>query len=122
MEPTMPSGCVAAVEALPERVQPGDVLACVAASSSAVYCHRVIAANADGAVLTRGDNRSVADGWVEPARQVGIVRRYAVGGRCFSASQHIRPSAYRRTRQRVANWLARILDKSDSSPRCVTTT
>lgn len=107
MEPTVPGGSIAEVESLPAQVHIGEFLVCLLPARAVVSCHRVIAVHNSGAVLTRGDNRTDTDGWVDRAQQIGVVRRYRVGGKYFSASTAHSPSRYRVFRQRATAWLER---------------
>jgi hypothetical protein len=107
MHPVIPAGSDLYVESLPPALSLGDLLAFVQSSRTSVCCHRVIAVREDGAALTQGDNNGAPDGWVEPARHVGVVRRYRTGGRWYDAREAARPSGYRRFRQRVAMRLQR---------------
>lgn len=108
MHPTIPGGSALEVEPLPPSLAVGDLLAFVADHRTAVCCHRVIAVRADGAALTRGDNNGWTDGWIEPERHVGVVRRYRTGGRWYDARSGVTPGRVRRFAQRAAGFAQRV--------------
>jgi hypothetical protein len=112
MHPAIPGGSRLAVEPLPPVLALGDLLAFVQSSRAVVCCHRVIALRADGAALTQGDNNRATDGWIEPARHVGVVRRFRTGGRWYHACEGERPTGYRRLRQRADRAARRLLGRA----------
>src|SRR5262245_13840016 len=86
MSPTIPDGTLVEVLPLPAVLVEGELLAFVPASCAAMVLHRVLECRADGSVRTRGDRHTYDDGWITKERQVGIVRRYWLGGRAYSAT------------------------------------
>ncbi len=107
----MPGGCIVEVTPLPAALQLGELLAFIPDTAVAMVVHRVIATRPDGSVFTRGDGSTIVDGWTTPERHIGIVRRYWLGGRAFSAipgQPPARPSKLRRRLQRGARALRRL--------------
>jgi signal peptidase I len=68
MEPTIPRGDLIVVARAPAKVEPGMVL--VLNVDDKVVTHRVVAVNADGTVVTRGDANGVNDTWGTQQLQV----------------------------------------------------
>lgn len=110
MEPTIPGGSLLELEPLPARVAVGDLLVFVHHSGAHLCCHRIVEVTSGGAAMTRGDGSIVHDGWTQPELWVGVVRCFLVGGRRFvdrGAPDAVRPSHYRRVRQRLSGWARR---------------
>lgn len=111
MEPTVPGGSVLRVTPLAAPLAVGELVAFVPARGPLVCCHRVVAIDADGRVLTQGDRHRVSDGYAPPEHVVGVVRSFELGGRTYPLAQdrpRPRPSAYRVQRQRVARLIRRM--------------
>ncbi len=111
MEPTVPGGSIVEVTPLPTVLELGELLAFVPDTAVAMVVHRVIATQIDGSVLTHGDGSTLEDGWSKPERHIGVVRRYWLGGRAYSAipgQPPARPSKLRRQLQRAARALRRL--------------
>jgi hypothetical protein len=114
MEPSILNGCVLSIEPLPARLQLGDLLVFVHDVRIGVCCHRVIARYANGGVVTQGTNVPIPDGLIDSKRFVGVVRRYRLGGRWYSAPSSnaaTRPFVLRRLRHRVERAAARLLEQ-----------
>lgn len=111
MEPTVPGGSVLRIEPLRGAPIVDELVAFVAGRGALLTCHRVVAIDERGQLLTQGDRHRVPDGFVHPDKVIGIARSFKLGGRVYSVGPQLprpRPSAYRAQRQRLARLLRRL--------------
>jgi hypothetical protein len=111
MEPTVPGGSVLRVERLAGTLAVDELVAFVPDRGALLCCHRVVAIDQRGHVLTQGDRHRVADGFARPDQVIGVVRSFELGGKTYAAGPHQprpRPSLYRLQRQRLVRLLRRL--------------
>ena len=111
MEPTVPGGSTLRIEALTGAPAIDELIAFVPDRGEMLCCHRVVALDATGDVLTQGDRLKSPDGFARPDQIIGVVRSFALGGREYPLSPELprpRPSAYRAQRQRLSRLLRRL--------------
>jgi hypothetical protein len=111
MEPTLPGGSVVRIEPLTGAPAHGELVALVPEGGALLCCHRVVAFDERGYVLTQGDRTGVPDGYAATDRLIGVVRSFTLGGRAYAVGPLLprpRPSFYRIQRQRLARALRRL--------------
>lgn len=111
MEPTVPGGSVLRIEALRGAPAIDELIAFVPDRGDLLCCHRVVALDERGQVLTQGDRHQAPDGFARLEQVVGIVRSFALGGRDYRLGPELprpRPSAFRVQRQRLTRLVRRL--------------
>lgn len=111
MEPTVPGGSVLRVEPIADAPALDELVAFVPDRGALLCCHRVVAIDARGHLLTQGDHHSAPDGFARPDQIIGVVRSFELGGRAYPvAPQQPRPkpSLYRMQRQRLVRFVRRL--------------
>jgi hypothetical protein len=111
MEPTVPGGSLLRIERLTSSPVVDELVAFVPDGGALFVCHRVVAVDDRGQVLTQGDRHPRPDGFSAPGRIVGVVRAFTLGGRLYAVGPALsrpRPSAYRVQRQRVVRLIRRL--------------
>jgi hypothetical protein len=111
MEPTVPGGSALHIEPLYGAPAVDELVAFVPDRGALVCCHRVVAIDGRGHVLTQGDRHRAADGFARPDQLVGVVRSFELGGRAYAVAPQLprpRPSKYRMQRQRLVRLLRRM--------------
>jgi hypothetical protein len=111
MEPTVPGGSVLRIEPVQSSPVVDELVAFVSHRGALLTCHRVVAIDERGQLLTQGDRHRVPDGFVRPDQVIGIARSFKLGGRAYSVAPHLprpRPSLYRAQRQRFVRLLRRL--------------
>jgi len=110
MEPTVPGGSFLSIEPLCGAPAIDELIVFVQDRGELLCCHRVIARDERG-YLTQGDRHKAPDGFARPEQIVGVVRRFALGGRDYRVGPGLprpRPSAYRMQRQRLVRLMRRL--------------
>jgi hypothetical protein len=113
MEPTLPGGSVVRIEPLTGAPAHGELVALVPEGGALLCCHRVVALDERGYVLTQGDRLGAPDGFAAPDRLIGVVRSFTLGGRAYAVGPQLprpRPSFYRIQRQRLSRALRRLTE------------
>lgn len=78
MWPTIPDGAHVELKALDAPPPLGAVVA-IHTDTGRFLLHRLVGLRADGALLTKGDNCPVPDGWFRPHEVVALVTRLDIG-------------------------------------------
>jgi hypothetical protein len=111
MEPTVPGGSVLSIEPLHGAPAIDDLIVFVPEHGELLCCHRVIAQDERGHILTQGDRHKTPDGFARPDQIIGVVRSFELGGRNYRLGPELprpRPTAYRMQRQRLVRLLRRM--------------
>jgi len=111
MEPTVPGGSALHIEPLSGTPAVDELIAFVPDCGVLLCCHRVVAIDDRGRVLTQGDRHRAPDGFARPDQLIGIVRSFELGGRAYAVSPQLprpRPSKYRMQRERFVCVLRRL--------------